>query len=115
ISNINVESFDRYTTANHYPKTQTNSVEGSWGNDDYQLQFYQSGAHIVAVIDDALVVNRDWKRGDVKFLYDVATEKGLYFMGDRTPVNAHFTTDPAGQLTVTVSSSSDVFTFGKLR
>lgn len=113
-SDTEIDSFDRYATAKQYPKTQFNSVEGNWANDDYQLRFYQSDARIIAVIGDALVVNRDWKRGDVKFLFDLTTEKGLYLMGDRTPVEAKFSIDSAGKLTVNVLSNSDLFSFGKL-
>jgi hypothetical protein len=103
-------------TKKDYAEGNVSQLDGVWENDRYILNISQSKDNIVAFI--SLNKNTDrsnfWKKDDLKFIFGVYSGKGIYLMGDKTPVPSIFTINKFGHLEIKLLTTEEVFSFKKL-
>jgi len=102
-------------TEEQYKKTKTNQIEGIWKNENYKLNIFQSGEQIVAFIIDTPKDERksSWRKDDLKFIFGVKSNKGVYLMGDKTPRPTKFSINKFGHLEIELITSGQKFSFGR--
>ena len=94
-----------------YIKTNKNELEGLWENESYVFNVYQSNNQIVACIVESKKNYEAWKEDDLKLIFGVSSNKGIYLMSDKTPIPSTFKVNKFGHLEVTLLTSSEVFSF----
>lgn len=97
-------------TKDQYTKTDKNDIEGTWFNEVYEIEVFQSGTQIVCFlvsepnIEKQLVpktvfrYRTKWDIGQLKMIFGVDSAVGLYLMRDKTPMPAKFQVNKFGHL-----------------
>mgnify|MGYP005988332949 CR=1 FL=1 len=105
-------------TIKDYKKTSENDLEGLWENENYKLDVFQSGQQIVAFINNVKATDdrQDfWKQNNLKFIFGVETKKGIYLMGDKTPIPSNFKVNKFGFLEIELITDGSKFSFEKIK
>ena len=101
-------------TKQQYRETNNNKLSGSWKNESYQVELFQSGDQIVAFVSKVIGGDKSWRKDQLKMLYGVESGVGIYLMGNKTPIPAKFEVNRFGHLEVTLLTNSEKFTFAKV-
>ena len=102
-------------TEAQYAKTESNTLEGIWRNENYVVNVYQSGQQVLGFIavqpknKDTL----DWKPGQLKFVFSTDSRTGVYLMGNKTPMPARIEVNKFGHLEVNLVVTKEVFSFSR--
>ncbi len=99
-------------TVAQYKKTEFNELEGNWSNETYKLNIYRSGQQLVAFIASEPKVE-GWAKDQLKFISGVDSKVGVYLMGDKTPMPAHFKLNKFGHLEVELITLKETFSFAR--
>jgi hypothetical protein len=104
-------------TTNDYKKTTDNSLEGIWENESYKIKIFQSGTQITSFITEVKKdINQSfWQINDLKFIFGNETNKGIYLMGDKTPIPSIFTLNKFGFLEVELITSGQKISFARVQ
>ncbi|MHC1697956.1 MAG: hypothetical protein AB9919_07890 [Geobacteraceae bacterium] len=94
-----------------YQKTEATDLEGVWFNENYRLNLYRSGEQMVAFIAEVPKDVEGWNKGQLKFVYGVDSDVGVYLMGNKSPMPAKFKLNKFGHLEVSLISSQEIFSF----
>lgn len=100
-------------TIDHYKETAQNSISGIWENESYHINVFQSGKQIVAFVDSIISGDKSWSKNQLKMIFSTETGKGIYLMGNKTPMPANFNINKFGHLEIKLISSSEAFSFAK--
>ena len=100
-------------TEDQYKRTGSSDMEGIWFNEMYKLHLYRSGQQYVAFISGEPQKRETWRASDLKFIYGVDSGVGIYLMGDKTPMPAHFKLNKFGHLEVTLVTNKESFSFAR--
>jgi hypothetical protein len=101
-------------TIKQYEKTESNELDGTWQNESYKIEIFQSGQQIVAFISDVLGDRPDWSKDQLKFVFGEGSNVGIYLMGNKTPVPSEFEVNKFGHLEVKLLTNSETFSFAKM-
>lgn len=99
-------------TIEQYKKTDNNKLEGEWENENYTIKIFKSGKQIVAFILKAANGNQKfWKQNNLKFIFGTKSNKGIYLMGNKTPIPSNFKLNKFGHLEIELITSGEKFSF----
>lgn len=105
-------------TIKDYQKTTNNELEGNWENESYKLNIFQSGTQIVAFINQVKVSDdrqNFWHENNLKFIFGEESNKGIYLMGNKTPVPSNFIVNKFGFLEIELITSGEKFSFERVK
>lgn len=105
-------------TINDYKQTADSTFNGVWENEDYQLKAFQSGSQIVAFITRTKAADDRgdvWKENNLKFIFGKKSNKGIYLMGDKTPIPSEFSLNKFGHLQIKLITNGEIFSFRKVK
>lgn len=103
-------------TIEQYKKTNNNTLEGVWENEHYKIKIFQSGKQIVAFIIKVKNGNQKfWKQNNLKFIFGTKSNKGIYLMGNKTPIPSNFKLNKFGHLEIELITNGDKFSFEKIQ
>lgn len=101
-------------TRDQYELTGEHEYSGIWQNENYQIEIIQSGIELVAFVTEVLEGDKSWSADQLKMFFGVETGRGIYLMGDKTPIPAEFTVNKFGHLEVRLLTDNQQFSFGRL-
>ncbi len=108
-----VEGWWSYTQ-DKFTRGKPNQLEGVWGNENYTLDLQGAeGNKVYAFTISATSDRGNWPKGQFKFLFDIDSKKGIYLMGNRTPMPATFDVNRFGFLEVRLVGADEVFSFAR--
>lgn len=88
---------------------------GIWFNENYKIKIFQTNDQVVGFV--AAVTGKDqskfWKDAQLKFIFGVSGNLGIYMMGNKTPMPASFAINKFGHFEVKLIESGEVFSFAR--
>lgn len=110
LNNIDV-LWDRIS--NQYKETDSNSLSGLWENESYSINIYQSGEQLVAFINTVIKGDKSWSKDQLKMIFGTKSGKGIYLMGNKTPMPAMLQVNKFGYIEIKLLTNSEIISFAK--
>lgn len=116
-------------TKEQYKQTEENELSGIWKNENYQIEIFQSGDQMAAFIDEVLFqsegqagtfidrvlrADKPWSKSQLKMIFGIDTQVGIYLMGNKTPMPSRFSVNKFGHLEIELLTSPDKFSFARM-
>lgn len=96
-----------------FPVGAPTEFDGSWANENYKLDLYGSLGQVAAFVIEAGKDRGEWPVGQLKFFFSPESKKGIYLMGNRTPMPATFEVNKFGHLEVKLIGTDESFSFAR--
>lgn len=113
LKNINNADVLWNRTIDQYKETESSPLSGKWENESYTIKVYKSGAQMVAFISSVIKGDKSWSEGQLKMIFGTESGKGIYLMGNKTPMPANFNVNKFGHLEIKLLTNSETFSFAK--
>lgn len=100
-------------TQDKFVRGQPTQYDGNWASDAYALDLQGADGKVFAFAVSAAKDRGEWSKGQLKFVFDLDSKKGIYLMGNKTPMPATFELNRFGFLEVRLLGVDQAFSFAK--